>query len=638
MRRTILETEGLETEGEDDAGGKKGASEQLSNLREGNHGKRRLGKSNFCFLLAAILSASAALGALIAKSSSWALEPPRAGEVERLRASGELESRIKSAKRIGNHKIDDYRLKKAISKARRMMLRSRGKTNAEIDGLAGPLSPPPTAWHGMPTKGVVKAFALLIEFSDCLHINSREYIQDNLFGAGDAARSPYESLATYYDRSSYQQLDLSNGTALDWYKTAYERSAVPLTDAGREGLIKEALDYFAGMGHDFSQYDNDGDGVIDYFIVIWAGPDNGWANFWWGQMLTFSDDTYTVGGKSLYNYSWQWEANPAGGTFTPVTVIHETGHALGLPDYYDYDDYDGGGEDEGPPGGVGGLDMMDHNMGDHNCCSKWVLDWISPQPIAGGTCNVTLNASGTSQDAVLIWPGADIDDPFNEFYMVQNRLRVGNDNAPGMPGDGMLIWHVDASLDSQTGNFLYDNSYTVHKLLRLMEADGLEEIETGDHMADSGDYYRSGYAFGPRTAPPSKKYDGTESGVWVHDISDPGTQISATFSVSRVMRRWVRRYNGPGNGSDQAHGLAVDGQGNVYVTGESDGAGSSRDYATIKYSPSGEELWAARYNGPGNGIDVAEGLFVDSQGNVYVTGYSMGNGSDYDYFTIKYSQ
>ena len=112
----------------------------------------------------------------------------------------------------------------------------------------------------------------------------------------------------------------------------------------------------------------------------------------------------------------------------------------------------------------------------------------------------------------------------------------------------------------------------------------------------------------------------------------------ATIKYSLTGQRlWVRRYNGPGNGEDSPSALAVDGQGNVYVTGYVVGAGSGGDYTTIKYSPTGVLLWARRYNSPGNGDDYARALAVDAQGNVYVTGASKGGDSGYDYVTIKYA-
>ena len=101
---------------------------------------------------------------------------------------------------------------------------------------------------------------------------------------------------------------------------------------------------------------------------------------------------------------------------------------------------------------------------------------------------------------------------------------------------------------------------------------------------------------------------------------------------------WVRRYNGPGNGTDAASAMATDGSGNVYVTGRSHGLGTEYDYATVKYYPNGDTGWVRRYNGPGNSYDRAIDIGIDGSHNIYVTGNSLGSGTGYDYATIKYVQ
>src|ERR1017187_8607393 len=102
---------------------------------------------------------------------------------------------------------------------------------------------------------------------------------------------------------------------------------------------------------------------------------------------------------------------------------------------------------------------------------------------------------------------------------------------------------------------------------------------------------------------------------------------------------WTNRYNGLANSSDGATAVVVDGSNDVIVTGSSVGSGSDYDYATIKYSSAGVPLWTNRYNGPGNYTDSAVAMAVDGSNNVIVTGRSYQSHSSFshDYATIKYS-
>ncbi|MDD5362001.1 MAG: SBBP repeat-containing protein [Ignavibacteria bacterium] len=113
--------------------------------------------------------------------------------------------------------------------------------------------------------------------------------------------------------------------------------------------------------------------------------------------------------------------------------------------------------------------------------------------------------------------------------------------------------------------------------------------------------------------------------------------ILTSSLYAQVSQEWVARYNGPGNGEEWAHSLAVDDSGNAYVTGSIMENGTSYDYATIKYNSAGIQQWIAIYNGPGNANDDATAIAVDGSGNIYVTGQSAGSQFEYNYATIKYN-
>lgn len=112
---------------------------------------------------------------------------------------------------------------------------------------------------------------------------------------------------------------------------------------------------------------------------------------------------------------------------------------------------------------------------------------------------------------------------------------------------------------------------------------------------------------------------------------------SSTPALSQVDTVWIRKYNGSGNGEDRATAVAVDGYGNVWVTGTSLGSGTLLDYITIKYHSDGETAWVRRYDGTASGTDQASAIAVDGLGNVYVTGHSQRIGSDLDFLTLKYA-
>jgi hypothetical protein len=101
---------------------------------------------------------------------------------------------------------------------------------------------------------------------------------------------------------------------------------------------------------------------------------------------------------------------------------------------------------------------------------------------------------------------------------------------------------------------------------------------------------------------------------------------------------WTNFYAGPGNGVDEAEAVAVDRHGNAFVTGYSVGASNAWEFLTIKYSPSGVPVWTNRYSAMTNGSDTASAIALDGVGDVVVTGISLGTGTSYDIVTIAYSK
>jgi sugar lactone lactonase YvrE len=76
-------------------------------------------------------------------------------------------------------------------------------------------------------------------------------------------------------------------------------------------------------------------------------------------------------------------------------------------------------------------------------------------------------------------------------------------------------------------------------------------------------------------------------------------------------------------------GMEVDSNANIYMTGYAKNSREETDYCTIKYDPGGKQLWKAKYDGGNN--DYPTSLAIDAENYIYVTGASYPG-----YATIKY--
>jgi len=130
----------------------------------------------------------------------------------------------------------------------------------------------------------------------------------------------------------------------------------------------------------------------------------------------------------------------------------------------------------------------------------------------------------------------------------------------------------------------------------------------------TGNVYVTGRSFGNST--------GTDFATIKYDAA--GTQL------------WLQRYNGTNNDDDSPVSICVDAAGNVYAGGWASRTTTGLDFAIVKYSAAGSQVWARNYSGPGSGNDFMNMLVIDASGNLYATGSSRGATND-DYATVKYS-
>lgn len=135
----------------------------------------------------------------------------------------------------------------------------------------------------------------------------------------------------------------------------------------------------------------------------------------------------------------------------------------------------------------------------------------------------------------------------------------------------------------------------------------------------------------------------TSNGVYVTgraaptSTADTSDLITIKYSKSTGIAQWTTIYNGPVNGLDRGWAITTDPFGNVYSTGESQGASSLQDMITFGFDENGRVRWTGRYDGGANRDDVAREIEVDKSGYLYVAGYAtQSTAAGLNASTIKY--
>lgn len=378
---------------------------------------------------------------------------------------------------------------------------------------------------GLPSTGTYSCLVVPIQFKDT-KISSNDL--DRLNKAFNGNDTGWESVSSYYQKSSYGKLNLSfditDVFVADNRSSYYEKYQKRIGDSngdyyyqtGDELLMLEVLAYLEPR-MDLSKYDVNKDGTIDAIYLIYSADveyydDN--SIYWAYVSFYLSPDLYnqTFDGLDVYYYLFagfdfmdedvnNWFSSNNNLNVNASTYIHETGHLLGLDDYYDYN------PNEGSDKSVGCADMMDYSCGDHNCYSKLMLGWVEPIVVTNNQ-TVILKSFESSGEFIMIL--LDYDETyFCEYLLIDFYTATGLNQMHSNLKDtymyggaeyGVRIYHVDSNVDtpfndeysSVTSN---NNSLSKNALLYLIEADGENNFDSTNGVAKEKDLWQSGSKF-----------------------------------------------------------------------------------------------------------------------------------------------
>ncbi len=401
---------------------------------------------------------------------------------------------------------------------------------------------------------------LLGTYDDSNNRYTREQFQNQIY-----ENNPTGTMVDYYREISYGQLELT-GQTYGWYRTPQTEATYVGNNNGLNGggaLFTRNLVELADKDVDYSQYDNDGDGYVDVVMIVHtgAGAETGANNIWshrWslngasrsypnllpdGEYVT-NDPRPGFPGQfiKVNDYIIQPEEKSASNTgIIDIGVFcHEFGHALGLPDLYDYDDSSEGIGNWGlMSGGAYGADGRNPGYPAHMIAwSKEVLGWIEPITVSDKLSDVAIPNVEENRDAVYrIW--ADEPDG-DEYFLIENRQKIGFDRF--LFEAGILIWHVDKSI-LQRGYGVNNNEK--HKGVDLEEADGQNDLDFRLNRGDAGDPFpgaSNNRLFNDATQPNSRSYLNRDSGfaIRIDSLSNTVAYIDMVFTPALLVTPTTR--------------------------------------------------------------------------------------------------
>ncbi len=345
-------------------------------------------------------------------------------------------------------------------------------------------------YYDLPSRGNSKMLVIPIVFDDCvLTDNELEQYHDKIEKAffGTANETYWESVNSFYAKSSYNALNIT-GTVTDYVyfpSTIYNayKTGLRYSEPSYYVLEYSILEVEKKLGN-LNEYDSNKDGKIDSIWLIYMDKFNvnyfkdhpevskseGFNTFLWAFTFWYTK-SINMNHKSPKPFSYAWGSyqflEESGiDNIDSHTYIHETGHLLGLDDYYNYDYSPGFGlKDRTKPTGC--LDMMDNNILDHNAYSKYLLGWIEPEYILNsGT--YSLNSFQDEACAFIIPFNNDIKHKLSEYLIIEyytptklNKLdseKPYSETIPqGFTETGFKIYHVD----SRIAKYKYENNMMI---------------------------------------------------------------------------------------------------------------------------------------------------------------------------------